>query len=179
MTEKLRAWRSGDLSAHDALLPEVYAELRRIAGGLMREQRAALTLQPTALAHEAWLKLAGSEADWNDRSHFLAIAARAMRQILIDHARGQGRLKRDGGARISLTLADGEQLPADERLILIDAELSRLQAESPRSAKVTELHYFGGLNYDEIASVAGISRATVERDLRFARAWIASRLVAE
>lgn len=176
MTEKLRAWRAGDIAAHDALLPEVYAELRRIAAGLMREQRASHTLQPTALAHEAWLKLAGADGNWNDRAHFLAVAARAMRQILVDHARGLARDKRSGGARVSLTLADGEQLPADERLVQIDAELHALEDSAPRAARVTELHYFGGMNYEEIAAAVGISRATVERELRFARAWIASRL---
>lgn len=142
----------------------------------MRDQGAAHTLQPTALANEAWLKLAGSSTDWNDRAHFLAVAARAMRQILVDHARGVGRDKRNGGARISLSLVDGELLPADERLLLLEAELGVLEMSAPRAAQVTELHYFGGMNYEEIGAVVGISRATVDRELRFARVWLAERL---
>ncbi len=176
ITQQLRAWRAGDNTAFEALLPDVYAQLRRIAGGLMRDQGAAHTLQPTALANEAWLKLAGSNTDWNDRAHFLAVAARAMRQILVDHARGVGRDKRNGGARISLSLVDGELLPADERLLLLEAELGVLETSAPRAAQVTELHYFGGMNYDEIGAVVGISKATVDRELRFARAWLAERM---
>ncbi|HET6546612.1 MAG TPA: ECF-type sigma factor [Rhodanobacteraceae bacterium] len=176
ITERLRAWRAGDAAALDVLLPEVYAELRRIAGRLMRAQASVHTLQPTALANEAWLKLAGSDADWSDHAHFLAVAARAMRQILVDHARGLARDKRAGGARISLSLADGEQLPADERLLLLESELSVLETSAPRAAQVTELHYFGGMNYEEIGAAVGISRATVDRELRFARAWLAERM---
>ena len=176
ITERLRAWRDGDRTAYDDLLPEVYAELRRIAARLMRDQNAAHTLQPTALANEAWLKLAGSGGDWNDRVHFLAVAARAMRQILVDHARGLSRDKRDGGARISLSLADGELLTADEHLLLLEAELGALEDSAPRAAQVTELHYFGGMNYEEIGAAVGISRATVDRELRFARAWLAERV---
>jgi RNA polymerase sigma factor (TIGR02999 family) len=170
------AWHAGDAAAVDALVPEVYGELRRIARRLMRGQSAAHTLQPTALANEAWLKLAGSDADVNDRVHFFAIAARAMRQVLVDHARGLARDKRDGGARISLTLANGEVLPADERLLLLEAELGNLEHGSPRAARITELHYFGGMNYEEIGTVLGLSKATVDRELRFARAWLAARL---
>lgn len=176
ITEQIRAWRTGDTGGFDVLLPEVYAELRRIAARLMREQAASHTLQPTALANEAWLKLAGNHGDWSDRAHFLAVAARAMRQILVDHARGLARDKRAGGARISLSLADGEIVPADERLLLLEAELSVLENSAPRAARVTELHYFGGMNYDEIGDVIGISKATVDRELRFARAWLAERM---
>jgi RNA polymerase sigma factor (TIGR02999 family) len=176
ITEQLRAWRAGDGAAYGALVPEVYAELRRIAGRLMREQNAAHTLQPTALANEAWLKLAGNHGDWNDRVHFYAVAARAMRQILVDHARGLARDKRAGGARISLSLADGELLAADERLLLLEAELGVLESSAPRAAQVTELHYFGGMNYEEIGAAVGISKATVDRELRFARAWLSERM---
>lgn len=176
ITEKLRAWRDGDGTAFGVLVPEVYAELRRIAARLMRDQNAAHTLQPTALANEAWLKLAGSDGDWNDRVHFFAVAARAMRQILVDHARGLARDKRDGGARISLSLADGDLLPADEHLLLLEAELGVLEGSAPRAAQVTELHYFGGMNYEEIGAAIGISKATVDRELRFARAWLAERI---
>lgn len=176
ITEQLQAWRAGDRAAFDALLPEVYAELRRIAGRLMQGQSPAHTLQPTALAHEAWFKLAGAQADFADRAHFLAVAARAMRQILVDHARGLAREKRAGGARVSLQLAEGEAMPADERLLLLEAELTVLEASARRSAEVTELHYFGGMSYEEIGTVLGISKATVDRELRFARAWLAARL---
>lgn len=176
VTERIRAWRAGDASAEASLAPEVYAELKRIAGRLMLDQLAAHTLQPTALAHEAWIKLAGSDGDVQDRAHFYALAARAMRQILIDHARGLARKKRDGGARISLTLADGAQLAADEQLLALDEGLTKLELAAPRAARATELHYFGGMSQDEIGSVLGTSRATVDRDLRFARAWLAEQL---
>ncbi len=175
-TQLLQAWRGGDTAARDRLVSLLYAELHSVADRQFNQERRDHTLQPTALAHEAWLKLAGSDGDWNDHAHFLAVAARAMRQILVDHARGLARNKRAGGARVSLTLADGEQLPADERLLHVDAELRALEDESPRAARVTELHYFGGMNYEEIAAATGVSRATVERELRFARAWIAARM---
>lgn len=176
VAEQLTAWRSGDRTAFDALVPQVYGELRRIAGALMRDQSAAHTLQPTALANEAWLKLAGSEVVCHDHAHFLAVAARAMRQILVDHARAHGRQKRDGGAKVSLTLASGEQMPADDKVLLLEAELGVLEREEPRAAWVTELHYFGGMTYGEIGTVAGVSEATVDRDLRFAKAWLAERI---
>lgn len=176
ITERLQAWRAGDVEAFNALVPEVYAELRRIAGSLMRQQSPAHTLQPTALANEAWLKLAGSNVACNDHAHFLAVAARAMRQILVDHARALARQKRAGGHRVSLTLASGEQLPADENVLLLEQELCTLEAEAPRVAQVTELHYFGGMTHLEIGTVVGVSRATVDRDLRFARAWLAERM---
>lgn len=176
ITEQIKAWRAGDAAALEALLPQVYGELRRIAGCLMRDQSAAHTLQPTALANEAWLKLAGGHADPKDHTHFLAIAARAMRQILVDHARGLARQKRHGGARVSLRLADGEQLPADERLLQLEAGLTALEASAPRAARITELHYFGGMNYAEIGLALDLSSATVDRELRFARAWLADQL---
>lgn len=176
VTERLQAWRAGDISARDALAPDVYVELKRIAGRLMRDQSAAHTLQPTALAHEAWLKLVGNEGDFHDRAHFYAVAARAMRQILVDHARGLARKKRAGGARVSLSLADGEQIAADERILLLDDALTALESIAPRPARSTELSYFGGMDYAEIGMVLGVSKATIERDLRFARAWLAEQL---
>lgn len=176
VTERLQAWRAGDASAEAALMPEVYAEMRRIASRLMRGQHPAHTLQPTALANEAWIKLAGNDGDFQDRAHFFAIAARAMRQILIDHARALARAKRAGGKRVSLTLANGEQVPADRRLLHLDAELTQLAVTAPRAVRATELHYFGGMTQPDIARVLQVSVATVERDLRFARAWLAEQL---
>lgn len=176
LTEQLRAWSDGNESAYATLLPPVYAELRRIAGHLMRDQGADHTLQPTALANEAWLKLGDSNANWTDRTHFYAVAARAMRQILVDHARGLARDKRSGGMRVTLRVADAELLAADETLLALEAELTTLETSAPRAARVTELHYFGGMTYHEIADVLGISPATVDRELRFARAWLAERL---
>lgn len=176
ISQRLHAWRGGDTTAYDALVPTVYAELRLIAGHLMRMQSTAHTLQPTDLANEAWLKLAGNGVPCNDRAHFMAVAARAMRQILVDHARGLKRHKRDGGVRVSLTLANGAQLPADENLLLLEEQLGALETAEPRVAQVTELHYFGGMTYTEIGEVVGISEATVDRDLRFARAWLADRM---
>ncbi len=178
VAEQLAAWHTGDRTAFDALVPQVYGELRRIAGALMRQQSPAHTLQPTALANEAWLKLAGSGVVCKDRAHFLAVAARAMRQILVDHARGLARHKRDGGIQVSLTLANGEQLPADETMLGLEEALVALEHEEPRAAWVTELHYFGGMTYCEISTVVQVSEATVDRDLRFAKAWLAERIEA-
>lgn len=176
ISEQIRAWQAGDPAALDALMPQIYGELRRIAGSLMRDQSAAHTLQPTALANEAWLKLSAGDADPSDHTQFMALAARAMRQILVDHARALGRQKRAGGARVSLRLADGEQLPADERLLQLEAGLTALEASAPRAARITELHYFGGMNYAEIGAALELSKATVDRDLRFARAWLAEQM---
>ncbi len=176
ISEQLQAWRGGDAEAFRTLLPQVYAELRRIAGRLMHEQSPAHTLQPTALANEAWLKLAGSGVICRDHAHFMAVAARAMRQILVDHARALSRKKRDGGVRVSLTLASGELLAADENLLALEDGLVALETEEPRAAQVTELHYYGGMTYAEMAEVVGVSPATIDRDLRFARAWLADRM---
>ncbi len=142
----------------------------------LRGERIGHTLQPTALVNEAYLRLVGAEVPWQDRAHFFAVAATTMRRVLVDHARARGRLKR-AGRPVSLEdslLVSPER--ADDFLVVNDA-LDRLTAKDARAARVIELHYFGGLTYEETAEALGISAATVDRDLRFARAWLHRELV--
>ena len=174
VTEALNGLAKGDEKALDRLLPVVYRELKRLAAGYLRSERAEHTLQPTALAHEAYLRLVGRERiEWQNRAHFLGVAARAMRESLVDQARRRKALKRGGGQ--ALTLYD-EALPvAGGRPIAFDdldqalVDLSRL---SERQAKVVELRYFGGLTIEETGEVLGISPVTVKRDWATARAWL-------
>jgi RNA polymerase sigma factor (TIGR02999 family) len=159
------------------LAEQTYRELRQIAGRYLRVQPPDHTLQPTALVHEAFLRLARArEAGWENRTQFLAFAARAMRSVLIDGARRRKAVKRDGGVR--MTLVDGaaivEARPLD--VLALDEALERLAAHEPRAARVVELRYFGGLEIDEVADVLEISSATAKRDWRFARAWLAREL---
>ena len=177
ITELLAAWSAGDASAGDRLLPLVYAQLHDIASRYMRDERAAATLQPTALINEAYLRLVGSDVQWESRRHFMAIAARTMRRVLVDHARARQRDKRSGD-RVSITL---ENQPDRDRadpidVIAIDDALDELAALDERKARAVELHYFAGLEYDEVARVLGVSTPTVTRDLRFAHSWLYDRL---
>ncbi len=177
-TTHLNRLSSGDLSRISDLMPVVYDELRRIAAAHLARERADHTLQPTALAHEAYLKLVDlSRAQWNDRAHFLAIAAGAIRRILIDHARLRQAAKRGGGQRMTLGWADA-QVSADKDVDLIDLEeaLQRLSQRSARQAKVIELRFFAGMEVTETAEVLGISPRTVKEDWRVARAWLAREL---
>jgi RNA polymerase sigma factor (TIGR02999 family) len=171
-TELLHAWREGDEEALDQLLPLVYDELKRLAGHFMGGERPGHTLQPTALVHEAYLRLVGMDVEWQDRAHFLAVAARTMRRLLIDHERGRRRKKRSGGIRMTLS----ENHAADEAvgvdLLDLDRALERLSEQDEESARIVELQYFGGLSAQEIGEVVGLSRATVERRVRFAKAWL-------
>lgn len=174
ITGILFRWSQGDEHALDKLTPLVYRDLRRIAARLLRGERLGHTLQPTALVNEAYLKLAGqAKAQWQNRTHFFAVAARAMRQILVDHARGHLRAKRGAGVTV-LPLEDG-LLFAPERsadLLALDQALERLSAIDPRKTRVVELRFFGGLNNDEIAEVLQISPNTVMRDWNMAKAWL-------
>ncbi len=177
ITQLLAAWSAGDAAAGDRLLPLVYAQLHEIASRYMRDEHAAATLQPTALINEAYLRLVGSDVRWESRRHFLAIAARTMRRVLVDHARARHRDKRSGD-RVSITLEnaadDSQRDPID--VIAIDDALQELATLDERKARAVELHYFAGLEYDEVAEVLGVSTPTVTRDLRFARSWIYDRL---
>jgi RNA polymerase sigma factor (TIGR02999 family) len=157
---------------------ELYEALRRLARRALAGERAAHTLQPTALVHEVFVELAGKELDWAGRQHFLATAALQMRRILVDYARAARREKRGGGQqRVSLTGAEDKVAEAiDVDLVQLDEALTELEQEDPAQARILELCYFAGLSYDEIASVTGVSRATIGRDLRFARAWLKTRL---
>lgn len=171
-TELLRAWRRGDEEALEELLPLVYSELRRLAGHFMKGERHDHTLQPTALVHEAYLRLIGMDVEWNDRAHFLAVAARTMRRMLIDHERGRRRKKRSGGVRVTLSERIAVDQPVAIDLLDLDHALEQLVKQDEESARVLELQYFGGLTAEEIGEVVGLSRATVERRLRFAKAWL-------
>ena len=174
ITGLLLDWGSGDRSAFDKLIPLVYKELRRMAHQHMRRERPGNTLQTSALINEAYIKLVDyNRMRWQDRAHFFAVAAQAMRRILVERARGRGRLKRGGGAlRVSLDEATGL---ADERaagIIALDNALTDLCVVAPRKAQVVELRYFGGLNIDETAEVLGVSSPTVQREWRAAKAWL-------
>lgn len=173
VTQLLGAWRAGDESALTELTPLVYQELRRLAGSYMRNERKGHTLQATAVVNEAWMRMVDMEVDWQNRAHFFAIAARLMRRILVDHAKAQRRQKR-GGDAIKLSL-DEALVMGDVRepdLLNLDEALSRLGDFDERKSRIVELHYFGGLTYDEIAIAMEISEATVHRDLRMAKAWL-------
>jgi RNA polymerase sigma factor (TIGR02999 family) len=177
VTQLLLEWRQGDREALDRLVPLVYAELRRVASQQLRSERSDHTLQPTALVHEAYTRLVAAEIAWTDRTHFFAIAARTMRRVLVDHARSRQREKRGGGA-VRITLDDGFELKSEnpDETLALDAALDRLQEVDARKADVVQLHYFGGLTYDQIAEALGISAATVDRDLRMAKAWLHAEL---
>ncbi len=177
VTRLLLDWRGGSDEALDLLMPVVYDELRSLAEGYLNRERPGHTLQPTALVHEAYLRLVDMDVAWQDRAHFFALSARLMRRILVDHARARASQKRGGGLR-PVTLEEGLAATADrpEELIALDDALTRLAELDERKAKVVELHYFGGLSYDETAEVVGISPATVDRDLRFAKSWLLNEL---
>jgi RNA polymerase sigma factor (TIGR02999 family) len=177
ITRLLKEWRDGKRAALDELMPAVYEELHRLAHRYMRSEEPGHTLQTTALVNEAYVRLAGSDVDWKDRAHFFAVAANLMRRILVDHAKAQQRVKR-GGGRERFPL-DSVSLVAPEPcagILEMDEALQRLAAVDRRKCEVLELHYFGGLNYDETAEVLKISTATVDRELRFAKAWLRSEL---
>ena len=177
VTQLLGAWRSGDENALAELTPLVYSELRRLAGHYMRSERAGHTLQATAVVNEAFMRMVDMDVPWQDRAHFFAIAARSMRRILVDHAKAHRREKR-GGKNTDLTLDEALVVSGepDPDLVNLDEALQRLEALDERKAQVVELHYFGGLTYDEIAAAMDISAATVHRDLRMAKAWLQNEL---
>jgi RNA polymerase sigma factor (TIGR02999 family) len=160
------------------LLPELYAELRRLAAALTARLRPGQTLQPTALVHEAYLRLVGGrDPGWEGRRHFFGAAARAMREILIEQARRKGSRKHGGAAR-RVELSEGLALiepPADD-LLALDEAIERLRAERPHVAEVVQLRYYAGLSVEETAAVVGRSVSTVVREWRFARAWLAGRV---
>jgi RNA polymerase sigma factor (TIGR02999 family) len=173
VTQLLHRWRAGDAGALDELAPALYDELRRIASGQLARERRNHTLQSTEVVHEAFVRLIDTDVPWQDRAHFLAVAARTMRRLLVDHARARGRVKRGGElARVTLQSFDARAEPVSEELLTLDGALSRLAGQDERAAAAVELHHFGGLTYDEAAEVLGVSTATVKRDLRVARAWL-------
>jgi len=178
VTELLAAWNGGDASVTDRLLSLFYAGLRRQAEAAMRRENEGHTLQPTALVHEAYLRLIDQRRTvWQNRAHFFAVASELMRRILVDHARGRKMAKRSGRwQRLDLTDADMRSHPRDVDLLDLDAALSRLATFDPRHAQIAELRFFGGLSLEETAHVVGRSVATVERDWQAARAWLFTQL---
>jgi RNA polymerase sigma factor (TIGR02999 family) len=180
ITLLLRDWEQGRPGAEQALLVRVYDELRRLAKGRLRQERADHTLQPTALVHEVWARLVGHEdLGWQSRAHFFGIAARLMRQILIDHARARATARR-GGLRIDLTHTED---PADSAggdplvdVLAVHEALERLAGFDERRARVLELRFFAGLDRKEIAELLGITERTVKRDLVLAQAWLRREL---
>lgn len=175
--ELIAKWRAGDAHALEALLPLVYEQLHRIASRHLSAERANHTLQTTALIHEAYLRLVGSEAaDVRDQCHFTALASRLMRQVLVDHARGRLASKRQGGIRVTMSeaLALGTQTDVD--LLAVDDALNRLAELDPQQAQVVELRFFGGLSIVETSQSLRVSTATVKRDWTTARAWLRREL---
>jgi RNA polymerase sigma factor (TIGR02999 family) len=178
VTQVLEKLRNGDRRAADELLPLVYDEFRALARHYLAQERMNHTLQPTALVHEAYMKLVDqTRVDWQGKSHFFAVAAQAMRRILVDHARSRQREKRGGGrARVVLDEAVALSPQKDEDVLALDEALERLAQLDPRQAKVVELRFFGGLNVEEVAEALGVSKRTVEGDWTFARAWLSREL---
>jgi len=168
---------AGDPEAPNELYPLVYNELRRIAGRAMSSQAVSHTLQPTALIHEAFLRLTDNASEWSSREHFLGVAAKAMRSILVDHARArQAAKRRPDGERVLLD----DSLPSHEArgatILEVDDALHLLEASEPRLASIVEMRFFGGLTVVETAHVLGVSKPTLLRDWRLARAWLYSHL---
>src|SRR5580658_1201465 len=173
VTQLLHDWRSGDQGALDRLMPLVYEQLRVLASKYMRRERDGHTLRATALVHEAYLKLLTTDMRYEDRMHFLAVAAITMRRILVDRARSFRSAKRGSGAE-KVVLEDAHLVanPIGIDVLDMDAALDRLAQQDQRKARLIELTYFGGMNAEEAAVVLEISTATVNRDLKLARAWL-------
>ena len=176
----LKAWGRGDLAARDDLVPLVYRELRRRAGAYLRRERPDHTLQPTALVHEAYVRLMGQDrVTWQNRAHFFGVAAQLMRRILVDHARAHRAAKRPGqDVRVTLDERIGAAQPRDCELLLLDQALDELASFDERQGRIVELRYFGGLSEQEVAVVLSLSRATVTREWQTARAWLYRRMTA-
>jgi RNA polymerase sigma-70 factor (ECF subfamily) len=174
----LKAWAHGDLSARDRLMPVVYEELRRRARAYLRREPAGHVLEPTALVHEAYLRLIKQDRlVWQNRAQFYGVAAQMMRRILVDQARARKMPKRSGRlARVSLADVAAGRHPREVELLDLDAALDELAAFDPRKSRVAELRFFGGLSLEETGRVLDISMATVEREWQAARAWLYSRL---
>lgn len=177
-TRLLTDWGNEEPHALQELMPLVYDELRRLAAHLLRRERAGHTLQPTALVHEAYLRMIDqTRVDYHDRAHFLALAAQMLRRVLVDHARGKQRMKRSSGA-VVLTL-DESLIPGPERnldVLSLDEALGELERIDPQQSRIVELRFFTGVSIEETAASLRISPATVKRDWAVARAWLYRRL---
>ena len=179
ITELLRRWSGGDTLALEKLLPIVYKELRRLAAGHLKKERAGQLLRTTALVHEAYLRLVDQRSSqWEGRAHFYAIASRVMRQVLVDYARRDAAARRGGKSR-KLTLSEAGDVAAPSEgmdFLALDGALNSLAAVDPRQARLVELRYFGGLTIEETAEVMNLSPATVKREWTVARAWLFKEL---
>jgi len=178
LTQLLRRWSAGDQSALAELMPLVYGELRRLGRASLPRQRPQSVLQPTVLVHEAWLRLAGKERlSLDNRHQFYALAAKLMRDILVDHLRRQQALKR-GGSRIKVALEDAglAAAPPEVDFLVLDEAMTRLAQIKPRYSKIVELRYLAGLTIEETADVLKLSHATIEREWTFARTWLRREL---
>jgi len=179
VTVFLKAWSGGDREAADRLMMLVYDEMRRLAASYLRQQRSDHTLQPTALVHEAYMKLIDvSQVNWQDRAHFFAVAAQTMRHILVDHARAVAADKRGGGAQ-KITLNEAVSFsnqPQNVDLLALDEALQKLAEQDATQSRIVELRFFGGLTVEETAEVLRISPATVKREWSTARAWLFRRM---
>lgn len=177
ITQLLLDWGEGNEAAREQLIPLVYEELRRLAQRHLRAERRDHTLQTSALINEAYLRLVQQHVPWESRAHFFGIAARLMRQILVDHARARLRLKR-GGDQQQVSLAEAEELAEGKSadLLALDDALQAMAAVDQQQSRIVELRYFAGLTIEETAEVTGLSTATVEREWRTARAWLRAEL---
>lgn len=173
VTGLLVAWSKGDEGARTRLVETVYAELRRLARGYLRRERADHSLPPTALVHEAYLKLVDQRrVHWQNRTQFFAIAAHVMRRILVDHARSHLAQKRGAAGRVPLEDRDAAFEPLTVDVVALDVALERLASTYPRQSQLVELRFFGGLTVEEIAAVLDVAPITVKRDWALARAWL-------
>jgi RNA polymerase sigma factor (TIGR02999 family) len=173
ITVLLKALRRGDRDAGEKLFPLVYAELHRLASAYMRHERQNHTLQPTALINEAYVRMAKASIDWQNRAHFIGVAANAMRRILVDHARARAAAVRGGGVHITELNENFAFAPEKSaELLALDEALDRLEKVNPRQAKVVELRYIGGLSFEEVAEVLALSPRTAKRDWAVARLWL-------
>jgi len=173
VTELLQNWKQGDEKALQDLLPLVYNELRRLAHYHLQSERPDHTLQSTALVHEAYVRMIGQQpVQFENRAHFMAIASRLMRQILVDYARERRAGKRDGGCRIGLEFAEALPVSGDSELLALDDALEQLSRIDERQAKFVEMKFFGGLAAPDISKILGLSRITVDRDWATARVWL-------
>jgi RNA polymerase sigma factor (TIGR02999 family) len=182
VTRLLLSWKEGDEAAAQRLVELLYGELNRLAHHSMSREAPGHTLQTTALVNEAYMRLVGANADFESRNHFLGVASKAMRQVLVDHARKRHSKKRGENPvhldvdSLGEVLGSGDSHGSADAVLELDEALKRLSALDERKGRAVELHYFGGLSYDEVAEALGISAATVHRDLRMARAWLRKEL---
>jgi len=181
ITQVLQAIKRGDGQASEELLPLVYGELRRLAAARMAQEAPGQTLQATALVHEAWLRMVDAgDRTWENRAHFFGAAAEAMRRILIENARRKSRLKRGGGQlRVDLDELNLAAATPDDKILLMDEALERLEAEDPEKARIVVLKFFGGLTNQDVAKSLGVAERTIERQWAYAKAWLFQNIRAQ